>query len=246
MSRSAESVVAEWLQWMDSRYLQAPMLAELRERFAARPHQPLLLTSFLTPDRAAGLAVALQSLRGWERVHAVLDEDDRLRELPADEWRRRPAQERWSAQELARPVTQLVEDEKRLDKRGREELAALFGFVIIGPAFRTWLGQVVGTPLGHRVSCELVRYRRGDFIARHTDTHDTRIVGLNLYLDQSYQPADGGQLGYANERRDEFSVEPAFNSLSLIPIDPKCCHWVAPWKANRPGRETISMSFSPP
>ncbi|MEX0972380.1 MAG: 2OG-Fe(II) oxygenase family protein [Solirubrobacterales bacterium] len=245
MSPSAEAVVAEWKRWIDPRYLQAPVLEELRTRFAIRPRRPLSLPSFLAAERAAELAAALRRIRRWDRVHTVLDEEERLREISAGEWGARPAEERWSAQELARPLATVVDDAERLDERGREQLAALFDFVIVGVAFRTWLGQIAGVPLGPHVSCELVRYRRGDFIARHTDTHDARIVGLNLYLDADYRRQDGGQLGYANEEQDEFSVDPAFNSLSLIPIDRACCHWVGPWKAGRPGRETVSLSFSP-
>jgi hypothetical protein len=240
-----EAAVALWAHWINQPYLSESAICGIRESFQARPRRPLVLKNFLVPDKAERLAKSFEQIRSWERAHAVLDEQKQLTTIDEMEWERRPVEERWSRQEMAAPLSQLLKDESELEPAPRTTILHFVLFTITSPALRSWLAGVVNVELDQHVTCEIVRYGQGDFITEHSDTHDARIIGVNFYLGGSWKPDDGGRLGYRNERGQVFTVDPEFNSLSIIPIHRDCVHWVSPWRSHLPGRYTFCLSFRP-
>jgi 2OG-Fe(II) oxygenase superfamily len=240
-----DAAVSLWAHWINQPYLSESAISSIRESFQARPRRPLILKNFLTPHKAECLAKSFEQIGSWTQTHSVLNENKQLITIDSSEWEMLPVEERWSRQEIAAPLSQLLKDDGALDPTVRVTILHFVLFTITSPALRSWLASVVDVELDQRVSCELVRYGQGDFITEHSDTHDTRIIGVNFYLGESWKSDDGGRLGYRNERGQVFMVDPEFNSLSIIPIHHGCSHWVTPWKSSLLGRYTFCLSFRP-
>lgn len=238
-----EAAVALWAHWINEPYLSESAISSVRQSFRARPRRPVILKNFLVPHKAQYLATAFEQISAWEHAHSVLDENDQLITIDRSEWEMLPEAKRWSRQGIAAPLSRLLNDDDAPASRATLRHFALF--TITTPALRSWLASVIGVELDQQVTCELVRYGPGDFITAHADTHDPRIIGVNFYLGALWKPEDGGQLGYRNENGEVFSLDPEFNSLSIIPIHQHCVHWVSEWRSSSPGRYTFCLSFRP-
>lgn len=232
-------------EWINERYLTDESLEQLRLWYRDRPRRPLVLNDFLLPEKALVLQQCLARLPLWERAYGVLAEDESVVDLPLEEWLACPVERRWNSQDIARPFTALVDPDGPLPVADVQAIREFFFFAFLGPGFRNWLEEIVRVPIQQTVTCEVVRYQMGDYITSHADTHDSRIVGVNFYLGENWQPGDGGELGYANEQGESIVMTPQFNAISIIPIHTDCVHWVQPWQCPTPGRQTICLSYRP-
>jgi Rps23 Pro-64 3,4-dihydroxylase Tpa1-like proline 4-hydroxylase len=130
--------------------------------------------------------------------------------------------------------------------KDREFFENFLVFTIFGPVFRSWLSTVLGRSLDPLAALEIARYQEGDFIVPHSDFIDSKVLGVNIYLDKDWNAKKGGCLNFINGAGQTYALEPRYNSLSLIPIAHDCFHSVAPWKSTRPGRYTVSLGYRLP
>lgn len=236
---------SEASEWMNDAYLTEAAIRELQDWFEARPRRPLCLVDFLRADIAAALSACMRDIPIYQRVFSAIDDSRQLVELAESAWQEMPVERRWNRQDIARPLQSIFDPAVLTDPLHLRTLKHFFVFTVLGAAFRSWLGAITQTTIASGVSCELVRYQQGDYIVPHADTHDTRIIGVNFYLGRDWQDGDGAKLGYKNEVEQTFQLCPFYNSISLIPIQAGCTHWVSKWTGAEPGRHTISMSFRP-
>lgn len=245
MSTSTLTYRELWGQWIDQRYIAEETMGGARVWHASRPDRPLVLPGFLRPERAAQLAAVVRSISFWQHVFTVMEPDGSVRDVTNADWASAPEEVRWNHQEIARPFEAFIDPQGPLSVSQRDVIREFFTFAFVGPSFRSWLGSILGVELQQKVSCEVVRYQPTDYLPEHSDTHDDRIVGVNLYLGAGWAEGDGGELGFRNESGAVSTVAPLFNGLSILPIREGCVHWVEPWRRGQPGRETISLSYRP-
>jgi hypothetical protein len=238
-------LASQWSEWINEPYTSGEAIRDLYEWYFSSPRRPMLLTDFLRPEQATRLYGCLSRLDLWHRVHSIVTSEQEIEELPPDEWLRYPQEQRWSRQDIVRPIGALFDENGGLPAEDCRTMQEFFFFVLIGPQFRIWLASIFGVPIKNKAACEIARYQPGDFIIEHGDTHDPRMVGINFYLGHDCAEGEGGELGFRNGEGEEYLIRPKFNSLSLIPIHKSCVHWVSPWKGKTAARETICLSYRP-
>lgn len=221
-------------------------LAELGALLTREPARPVHLPDFLLPDQAAELSRAVRAIPRWSSSPVVWNEDRRsTRGVSAEEWDATPPELRAALREVAQDVPALFEDDSDYGDEHRGLLSELFVFACMGPELRGRLADWLAPGVPLRTNLEFARYGRGDRLGEHSDAESDTLFVLNLYLDPEYREAEGGVLGFRNEAPEEFAMPPRFNSASLMPIRPGCVHWVSPWRADRPGRYTVSIAVRP-
>jgi len=236
-------VHSEWRQWINAKYFDGEQLGHL-EHWYAQPHpDPLGLEQFLVPEKAALLSGLVRRLPNWEREYSVQDGEGRIAMVGEAEWHATEPRSRWNRQDIARPPAS--SGWPSLNSTDKETFNSFLRFFLVGRGFKSWLETFLQRPLGDRVTCEFARYQTEDYLAPHSDAHDERVVGVNLYLGQAWRPSFGGRLGHRNGDKPPTYVCPHPNSLSVFPVQKAALHWVEPWSLPHPGRETISMSFAP-
>jgi len=220
--------------FIDARYLTSESLQEIRERFVAEPRQALMLPGFLAPGFLQVCERGLASFGLWRRKFTVITGATTSAEVTEQAWRAAPATQRFSAGEYA-AMDEVV-------KQPPAELVPLVRFALTGSVLKTWLALCFDVPVRIN-SCELVRYRPGDFLAPHTDRIDGRLFGCNLYFDPNLLADSGGKLGFRPMGGPWAHLVPTSGALSLIPITLEHEHEVEPWQEGRVGRQTLAMSF---
>jgi len=240
MKKSMESELLR--QWIEPKYLARPFLREMQSWFVRRPGTPRLLKGFLRPERAEALADCLAGVTLWQRVRCVRD-GETTREVTDGEWERTPPEQRFSDTDIARPLKRLWEGQGV--PAGAEGLLKSFLLLALGPPMQSWVSRVVGVDVSGKITCEVARYGRGQFLREHSDTHDSRIAGANFYLGRAPGITRGGKLGFRNEQGEVFLLEAEFNSLSIFPVRVGCSHWVTEWVDEQAGRELVSVSYRP-
>ena len=231
--------------WIDRSHQSPARIDLLSKRWRTRPYAPLKITNFFSEHAFAELLECVRNIPNYQRDYSLLTHENEVRSVPYEEWCRTDPAKRWNSQDIARPLADLFSPSAFDDPKHLQTLRSFFQFAVLGDELICWLSKLIGVNLSKKVSCEFVHYREGDYITPHKDTHDDRIIGLNFYLGPEWRKGYGGELGFENEIGERFAVTPNPNTLSIIPIDEQCMHWVEPWRSKFSGRYTISMSFRP-
>ena len=112
--------------------------------------------------------------------------------------------------------------------RTREDPARAVTEFLQSRAFLDTAQAILGRPVvGVRVQAS--RYRKGDFLTLHDDTHkrDVRLAAFTLGFTRGWRPDWGGQLLFHDARGDiERGFSPGFNVLTVFKV-PRA-HSVAP------------------
>jgi|SRR5665213_3162002 len=203
----------------------------------------VVLPDFFPTDVALELSKVFARLP-WQQSFALFNEGT-TRIVDETEFRSASEIERFSCSDIVR-FTPEVFDQDGLPDIQRRNLERFLVWAVQGQGLRTWIGQALDIDLSGKVSFEFCRYREGGFLSSHADNFGGRLFGLCLYLDQKWVPADGGYLGHKDPNGRTTSLDPKFNSLSLIPIGNGHFHWVDRWFASRPGRHSFSLGLHPP
>lgn len=242
MPGSQTRVNLEALQnsFINPAYLTAGPLADLRTWFGARPRQPKVFVDFLLPAVAEDLSAALKDVPVWSRCATIYRGNNEPEVVDPITWLRDP--ERAANHLVARPLVPCFEPGAWAPKH-QSNLGRFLDFAILSGALHSWFVAGIGCVLDQRTSVELACYERGDEIRSHQDLVPGRFLAINFYLDDEYRTAADGRLGFQNEQGEVFHVAPLFNTMSVIPIDEDCFHWVESFEADRRGRYTISVGL---
>lgn len=238
---------AVWTEWIHPRYCQPETLIELRNWFSGRPSGPLSLNDFLQEEKVSDIAGSLSRIRLYEPVYSLYWGKNRTeyRDVTEQEFTAADEAHRFGRHQVITSLPDIFTPEGGLSEQEQMSLESFFRFLFVGQGLKSWMAVVTGQLLEEKVSFEVVRYEKGDFLSPHCDTHDNRLLGLNFYLDPHWQESDGGMLGFINHQEQVTYCPPVFNSISLIPIHESYRHWVNPWNNEKTGRFCISMSFRP-
>lgn len=239
---TAESV--DWKQvasrFLDERYTSEAAVAEVKDWFSRHAGGPLTLPGFLQPDLAADLATALRRFGSWSRYTTAFEGRTRMVEIDSGQWATHPT--RAARHYLARPLVETL-DSPSTPGVDRAALSRFLGFAVTGGYLLSWLSAITDCPVEPRTSFEFSCYGQGDMITEHDDLLPGRILAANCYLDDAYACEQGGQLHFRDEQGREYTVDPVFNSFTLIPIRPGCVHWVEPYLSVGRGRFTANFQI---
>lgn len=202
--------------------------------------QAVVLTDFFPDLVAHQLARAFAGLP-WEPIFALVN-GETTRFVLESEFESAKENERFSCSDTVRPNSDIFEP-GRLPDIQRRNMERFLVWAVQGEGLRNWLCEALDFDVSGRVSFEFCRYEEDGFLSAHADNFGGRVLGLCLYLDPSWLPTDGGQLGHRDPDGRMERLEPRFNSLSLIPIGDGHVHWVESWKAKRPGRHSFSLGL---
>ncbi|MGC4804660.1 2OG-Fe(II) oxygenase [Micromonospora sp. DT233] len=220
-------------------HLYPQALEELADWYHSEPSRPLVIRNFLKDRWALGVADAMRDIDVWSRCATTYHGTQGSAEITDEEWPDHP--DRAARHFVARPLTRVFEPGHSLSEAQRAVLEQFLAFAVVSGPLRSWLSAGTGVSLTSRTSVEFASYQAGDEIRPHQDLLPGRVMAVNFYLDEAYQPGTGGRLGYRNERGQEFHVDPLFNSFSIIPIREECWHWVEPFRGAGQGRYTVSI-----
>lgn len=229
--------------WLSPEYYADATTKALRQWFSDPVAKPLSLKNFIYPDKALALGAALQEIRSWQRNFSIITSECDVQGVDERTWNATEPSRRWNRHDKSIPGADLS-NWSNLSQDAQGVIVDAFIFLFGEHGMKTWLERVTGFSIG-QATCEVVRYHQGDFLAAHSDTHDNRCIGLNIYLDHLWKPADGGLLNYKNEQNQTIAIEPTFNTASVFPVRFGCVHWVERWNSDRVGRQTISLSYAP-
>ncbi|MGW4499117.1 2OG-Fe(II) oxygenase [Micromonospora sp. NPDC004336] len=224
--------------FIDERHLGPDTAAALHEWYRAVPGRPFVFRDFLRPSVAKGVASAMEALPVWSRCATIYEGSRDSAEIDEAQWAGHPL--RAARHFVGRPLQAALEDGAMAPEHVNA-LRQFLAFAVLTDVLRNWLASRVGVPLQRRTTMELACYRDGDEIRPHQDLFPGRIMAVNFYLDQAYRVGTGGRLGLRNEEDQEFTVDPLYNSFSLIPVREGCWHWVEPFREERMGRYTVSI-----
>ncbi|MET7426133.1 2OG-Fe(II) oxygenase [Dactylosporangium sp. NPDC005555] len=239
-SRTAEVLAygSDRSNFINARYLTDAALTEIRAWYDDPIPRPIGLEDFLVPQVARDMGEVLRTLPSWSRYAGIYQgrtgKEERFDDdIPDD------AQPTASHQ-IVRDIPALLEG-RTLSAEHRAVLERFFAFSLISEAFQGWLIAATGLKLRRVANIELACYQNSDGIGEHQDLVPGRVLALNFYLDESYDPAQGGHLGLRNAAGEVHHVVPRFNTLSVIPIREDCWHWVEPFRTSGTGRFTVAM-----
>ncbi len=231
--------------WIRDQYLRKPYISSLQDQYNQLPSKPIFIKNFMSDNHFHELQQCILNIPNYCRDYSIITENDEVMSVSKDKWESSQKSHRWNKQDIVKPLGDLLKPGIFSLEKDTRLFQDFVKFAILGDELSLWLSEIVGRTLNKKVSCEIVRYHKGDYIVEHKDTHDNRVIGINFYIGPDWEKDYGGELGFKNEQGSEFFVSPLPNSLSIIPISHSCSHWVKPWLSNSPGRHTISMSFRP-
>lgn len=227
--------------FINPHYCTAEALTDLGRWFRQHPTEPKVYRNFLRPAIAHGVATAMHSLPVWLRYATTYKPDGvSTCEIAEAAWHMHP--DRAACHFVARPLLEALE-KGAMDVEHQRALKRFLTFAVLGGLLHTWVSTGINVRIERRTSVELAAYRAGDQIRPHQDLLPRRILAVNFYLDEAYQPGRGARLGYRNEEGNTFFVDPLFNTFSLIPIRSECYHWVEPFTGDGIGRYTVSIGM---
>lgn len=211
------------------------VLADLRDWFATEPSRPKVLEEVVDATLAPVLGRELLASAAWQHQRWIWKEDW-VEQVDLDVFESTPTDRRLSSNDT------LALEHVRASTDLR--VARAFVGAVVDGSMASWLSRVTGYELAATPSCEFARYRRGEYLAAHSDTFSNRRIGMILYLNPApWEPEFGGQLGYRNERGDVSYVEPRFNTAAFIPFRTDCQHWVVPLERDEPRRLSASVHY---
>lgn len=238
---------AVWTEWIHPKYCQPETLIELRNWFAGHPSSPLSLTGFLQEEKVRAIADCLPKIRLYQHIYSLYWGKTRreYQDVEKKDFMEADVVNRFGRHQVITSLPAIFTPESGLSEQEQLLLESFFHFLFVGQGLKSWMAVITGQALEEKVSFEMVRYGKEDFLSPHCDTHDNRLLGLNFYLDPHWQEPDGGMLGFIDHEDQITYCHPIFNSISLIPIHESYKHWVSPWNNEKTGRYCISMSFRP-
>lgn len=238
MRTADTSKVEQARHFISEDHLSERTLESLSAWYESVPSRPIHLREFLKPEWANSVAEMLNALPIWTRVCRVYDGPDGARYVTEAEWEL--SDKKWARSWIGTPLDHALDDGV-LGQRHRKSLEQFLAFSVLDGPLTAWLQAATGVVLGPRGTIELAAYSEGDQIGEHQDRIEERAFAVNFYLDPEYIVGSGGRLGYRNEAGETYLVDPVFNSVSIIPIQPESVHWVEKFAVNRRGRLTISV-----
>lgn len=212
----------------------------MKLRSAALSGTALSVPDFLDIRLALELQAAVKALPIWVRSLCLLGGSGSFEEVTEDRWWNAEEHLRMTSQDLARPLN-AISSHANIPAHQKELLLDFLRFFVAGVEVRRWLFGIYGF-MSTGVSLEFARYQHGDFLAEHSDLLGDRVLAMNIYLDD-WKDSDGGTLGFRNGSGEHCFIQPSFNSVSLLPIQKGCVHWVDEWTRSAPGRETVCIGF---
>lgn len=235
LDRARASLAARFIS---SVYLTDEATSAIGDWFHAKPSRPIFFRDFLREDVALVTARMMRRLPVWSRVARIYEGDDSAVQVSEQEWE--ASDRKWARSWIATPLDQALVD-GAMPSEDTKALEQFLAFATMGGPLRDWIGAATGTDLARIGSIEFAAYGTGDRIGVHQDRIGPRMFAMNFYLDPDYQIGQGARLGYRNEAGEESLVDPVFNTLSIIPIEPSSVHWVEPFTGDGMGRLTISV-----
>jgi len=243
VATATSSATDMWTNWIDARHVSCETVDELRRRVHDEISPVLQLDGFWHPEKFRALAASVRALPQWERLLVLYDESGGVRTASDNQFEAAALARRFSSHDRAIGIEQQLGSSPTIAVEHQRWLRQFFAFAILTPALSSWVGEVFDRRGVGVTSVEFARYRRGDYIAEHTDAVGQRLCHLVTYFDEDYAPADGGGLVVFGRDGRQHRCEPRFNSAILLPLDPANRHRVEPWTAQRPGRWSASIAF---
>jgi len=205
--------------WVSDELLTGAHLEELHTQMRAHPARMLVVRNFLAPDVAEALATFLRDGVEYRLEHGLYSKDGGVQ---ADEWDLAPDEDRFF----------------RFEKlAGIRPEAALEPSTITYMRFRSWVTQaafrgfmeeLTGLPLGESDDFGIHRFRRGDFLRDHDDDNRNRRIALVMYLTPDWQPEYGGALAMQHPDGTVETVQAEFNSMVVFDVAVESTHHVQP------------------
>lgn len=224
--------------YLSPRYLTESTVELLRDWYHGDEPRPLHLTDFLRPEFARDVGAAMRAIPNWSRHSAKYEGAQGKTEF----WDEEVAEQDdiTISQFVVRDIHSLL-DEGAMAPAHQRALQDFFVFSVLSDGLRDWIAAGTGLALRKRTFMDLAAYRRSDGLGAHQDLVPGRVLAINFYFDEDYEPAAGGRLGFRDGEGHEFHIEPIFNSVSMIPIREDCWHWVEPFAQDTVGRYTIAV-----
>lgn len=227
--------------FLNPAHLAPGAFLELREWLSASPSRPFVVRDFLEPGTARAMSAAMRALPVWTRCVTAFHSETETRDIPEAEWPKHP--KRAACHYVARDLPRALAD-GAMDPAHQSVLRDFLTRAVLSDTLRTWITRGTGVPLNAKdTSLELASYGPGDQIRFHQDLLPHRVFAVNFYLDETHRPGSGGRLAYRNEEGTESTVEPLFNSFSIIQIRPDAWHRVEPYDGTGIGRFTVSVGL---
>ncbi len=99
-----------------------------------------------------------------------------------------------------------------------------------------------GEPLELR-SQDVARYRRRQYLRRHSDTFERRRFGIVLFLSRGWEPGRGGELVVEPPSGESVVLAPVGGHLALLRISPGYMHHVSPVRSRDWVRYSIAAHY---
>ncbi len=99
-----------------------------------------------------------------------------------------------------------------------------------------------GEPLELR-SQDVARYRRRQYLRRHSDTFERRRFGLVLFLSSGWQPGHGGELVVEPPSGESVVLAPVAGRLAMLRISPGWMHHVSPVRSASWVRYSVAAHY---
>lgn len=220
-----------WYSWINHRYIN--------HSCANDKWHSISFSNFWQSSVFDNLSLVFERLT-WERLCVVNDLKDTVKAVTRDEFEKTPQAYRFSCHDRAIDINRLLQNEK-LDK-AQLFLRRLIVFCVISPALSQWVSMASGIKNLKVKSIEFSRYRKGDFINMHSDTHENRVCNLVCYFDSVAKIDSGGVLEVYENQILMQQYKPCRNQVILLNIQDNYSHLVTPWKRGT-GRNTLSIAF---
>jgi hypothetical protein len=217
-------------QVFGTRLRDAAVLSELRAAFSRRPALPVQISHVLPAEVATEVAHGLSGAANWHEECFLEDVLGGIRRAEKTEFDTAPRRARLATWEKL-----------HVGSRNLPYLTELLDHLRAPDTVNAY--QELGLAGVTSPRIKIMRYRPGDFFARHSDG-DMSMALLLYFTSPEWKHGDGGELCYEDEEGRLSIFPPIFNSAIAFPYHGRTTHWVNPVQPTAGLRYTISVDYA--
>ncbi len=221
-------------QWVSSEHLQADAIARYGRSIHHSLGRTAIIDDLLLPDKLAALRDLFSGDGRFEPAYGLFNRHPH--DVSDEIFNAAPEAERFYRYRNFRgPMP------GRAMARGMVH-NALFTMLSRAPAWRAWLGGILGEPLARQTAMHARIMSPGMFMKRHDDDAHGRLCAI-FYLSPGWDPAFGSCFVQADKGQPVIEVAPLANRLLLFSPGNGLSHGVAPMTEAADGWERWSYSL---